>query len=271
MDERLDRGVRAISWLLGCAYVLGNAWFGSAELDVTIAIEASAIIGLFRGVYVLWMRYASKSHRFHRLRDLIARCRALAEHSHGEDAEFGVTTFILRDELSNLALGLPRTGMDAALQSLQAYSAEGRWDLANENFPIERYEYTKQDRREAIATIDARHLGTATTGRVAKELLVKELQMHKRAMAQERLGRMALASLATASMAIVVFAGGDLIASFVATIMDNFDVTEFLLPVVGVLTGAAYAWALRRGNPALFTRKRRARSQGQEADLEQED
>lgn len=269
-DERLDRGVRAISWLLGCVYVLGRAWFGSADIEFTVAIEASAIIGLYRGVYVLWMRYASKSHRFHRLHGLITRCRDLAGYPRGQDAEFRVTTFILRDELSCLALGLPRTGVDAALQSLQAYSQEGRWDLANENFAIERYQYTKKDRREAIASIDAGHWETASTGKVDKAKLLNELQIHKSAVVHERVARVVLASVATTTMAVSVFLAGEEISSAVDTLVNDLDITEYLLPLVGVVAGVVYTWAFRRGN-LLFSAKRLKREQERQTDIQRDD
>ena len=251
MDERLDRGVRAVSWLLGCAYVLGKAWSPSYTIDATTAIEASAIIGAFRGLYVLWMRYASKSHRLEALHNLIARCLSLVASSRAADSESLVSILVLRDELSKLALGLPKRDVLGALQSLKAYSQERRWDLANKEFPIARYRHTKQDKLEAIAAIGARRAREIGKQDTTDGRIISELKTHEDAMARARFAWLIGAIVLTATLISLAATADDWL-----TVLNLSDYTQYLAILsAGVLAGVTYAVAIRRARRLRISRK----------------
>ena len=241
VDERLDRGVRAVSWLLGCAYVLGKAWAPSYTIDPTTAIEASAIIGAFRGLYVLWMRYVSKSHRLQALHGLINKCHTLVASHRAADSESLVSILVLRDELAKLALGLPKHDVLGALQSLQTYSQERRWDLANKEFPIARYRHTKHDKLEAIASIAARRAHEVTTQNATRARVISELKTHEDAMARERLVWMTVATFFAAILTTLAVTADRWLA-----VLNLTDLTQYLAILSGALVGVAYAVAVRR-------------------------
>ena len=251
VDERLDRGVRAVSWLLGCAYVLTLAWLPSHDINATTAIEASAIIGAFRGLYVLWMKHASRSHRLHSLHSLITKCRSLMDRGRSQDSEFLVSILVLRDELAKLRLGLPKKRLLAALESLQAYAQEQRWDLANNHFPISRYGHTIDDRREVIASIGARHASDLTTRDEATARLIGELKAHEYAMARLRWIRVLMVSAVTVALVTLSILGDRWFSAF----SDTTELMQYLLIGSGVLAGLAYAWSLRPGYPSALSKK----------------
>ena len=153
LEERPNRGVRAISWLVACAYVLSMTyWRGSVDITV-IAIEASAIIGAVRAIYVLWTMGISKNHRLHRLEESIRICKELCAHAEGSKEEISVRLVMLRDRLAKLELGLPKEGALSALEILEVYAKERNWSMASDMFPAYLYGYTKKDRDTEITRI----------------------------------------------------------------------------------------------------------------------
>lgn len=265
VDERLDRGARAVSWLLGCAYILTLAWLPSHDIDATAAIEASAVIGAFRGFYILWMKYVSRSHRLHSLHGLIGRCGSIMDFDEDGDSEYLVSMLVLRDKLARLQLGLPKVVSPAALEALKAYSKEKQWDLASRQFPIARYGHTKEDRRESVALIEARHARSVSKWDDTLERVVSELKAHERAMALARSVRLIIAVVVTTAIVVLVF----LRDQWLPATSEMSGLALYGLIAGGAVIGILYAWALGRSySRALSRRARRRRLREKESGAE---
>ncbi|WP_419856617.1 hypothetical protein [Candidatus Palauibacter irciniicola] len=148
---------------------------------------------------------------------------------------------VLRDELAKLALGLPKQDLSGALESLQAYSQERRWDLASKEFPIARYGHTKEDKLEAVALIAASRALEMTEYDRTRERIISELKTHEDAMARER-----LAWLAAATTVVVTLTTLTVTADSWLPVLNLPDLTDYLAVLSGVVGGVAYTLAFRR-------------------------
>ncbi len=255
IDEKLDRGIRAVSWLLASIYILTLGLWRDGPVNVVVAIEATAIVGIVRASYILWMRYISKSHRFTRLHGLLNKCVDLLEQDRDDDPEFQVSLLILRDELAKLKLGLPKTAVISALHSLRSYAEEKRWDMASNMFHIDMYDYTPPDRLQSIALI----LGKETQ-RAAAQRWVNQLKRY-----EERRARIQRLRLVTAAGLVSMVAGTVAIVSSElggvgdAVARDSFDSTILLATsvaaVASALVGATFSWVRGPGFRTMFQRK----------------
>ena len=235
-EERLDRGVRAISWLLACAYILTIRWWRPDDITIAIAIEASAVVGIVRAAYLLWVRYVSKHHRLHRLKDLIDKCAESVSRK-AQDGESLVNMLILRDELATLKLGLPKTNdLLAALESLRSYAEEKRWDMACNVFHSNMYDYTTIDRLDAIALVFGKQTGDATDLRWLNEL-------RKYEMARAKMQRIKFIGAMTFAVAMVLVA-----------FVTNEPLLMYLFIGGSMVMGYAYNWARGRGFRFMFPR-----------------
>ncbi|WP_419857810.1 hypothetical protein [Candidatus Palauibacter irciniicola] len=236
-EERLDRGVRAISWLLASVYVLTVRWWRPGDITIAIAIEASAVVGIVRAAYVLWIRYVSKHHRLYRLKDLIGKCAAFVRCGNAEDVEALVCMLILRDELAALRIGLPKTdGLLTALESLRSYSQEKRWDMAANVFHSDMYDYTTIDRLDAIAFVFGKQTGDPTDLR-----WINELRGYETVRAKMQRFKFVAALILSVVLAVVAVVTDELLFAY-------------LFIGGSMVMGLTYNWARGRGFRFMFAR-----------------
>lgn len=255
IDEKLDRGIRAISWLLASIYILTRGLWRDDPGGIVVAVEATAIVGIVRASYILWMRYLSKSHRFSRLQGLLNRCVDLLEQDRDGDPEFLVSMLILRDELAKLRLGLPKTAIASALHSLQSYAEERRWDMAKNMFHIDMYGYTPPKRLQSIELI----LGKETQ-RAAARRWVNQLKRYERSRTRIQRYRLVTAmGLLLLMVTVVVSISSGLGEMRNPVSGDDVDLAVLLATtaatVVSVLVGATFSWVRGPGFRAIFQRK----------------
>lgn len=255
IDEKLDRGIRAASWLLASIYVLTISLWRDGPVNVVVAIEATAIVGIVRASYILWMRYVSKSHRFSRLHGLLKKCVDLLEQDRDDDPECQVSMLILRDELAKLKLGLPKTAVASALHGLQSYAEEKRWDMASNMFHIDIYDYAPPDRLQSIALI----LGKETQ-RAAAQRWVNQLRRYERHRARIQRYRLATTvGLMSVTVTVVAALSSELVGVRDAVGRDGVDSTVLvatsIVAVVGTLVGATYSWVRGPGFRAMFSKR----------------
>lgn len=204
LDERPNSGVRAVSWLLACAYVLTTR-FWRESFDITvIVIEASAIVGIVRALYVLWTLCLSKNHRLHRLENGIGVCRRLAR-DETPSIEFLVRIIMLRDRLASLGLGLPKEELLSALEMLEVYAKERHWSMASDMFPSYMYGRTREDRDQEIGLLISRQPHVKNG-----EHWINRIMRYERARKRLQILRVTLVFAMIAYMAwFAVFLGGE--------------------------------------------------------------